>query len=361
MANKSGVSDQVISLPEGGGALEGIGEKFSPDLFTGTGNFSVPIDLPKGRNEFQPELTLTYSTGNGNGPFGLGWHLSVPGVSRKTSEGVPIYDDSADVFVLSGAEDLVPVPPDSDDERISDPATQQQYRPRTEGLFAWIVHHSSRAQGTDHWEVESKDGLTSWYGTPGELGTDPAVVADPTDREHVFEWKLTRTEDPFGNRIVYEYDRDSGQDEHHQDHWDQTYLRRIKYVDFDGEEPGPGGEGGEPNYLISVEFEYEDRPDAFSAYNARFEIRTRKRCSRIVIKTHVDQHGAYREEGRTIRSYELTYVDERDKLSDPLNGTSQLTQIQVIGHDGQDGDQSEAMPPLEFEYSTFDPEGKDFW
>ena len=32
-----------IALPKGGGALSGIGEKFSPDLHTGTGNFSVPI------------------------------------------------------------------------------------------------------------------------------------------------------------------------------------------------------------------------------------------------------------------------------------------------------------------------------
>jgi hypothetical protein len=37
MSNKSGISSQVISLPQGGGALNGIGEKFSPDLFTGTG------------------------------------------------------------------------------------------------------------------------------------------------------------------------------------------------------------------------------------------------------------------------------------------------------------------------------------
>jgi hypothetical protein len=51
MSNKSGTSEQVISLPTGGGALSGIGETFSPDLFTGTGNFTVPIALPPGRNE----------------------------------------------------------------------------------------------------------------------------------------------------------------------------------------------------------------------------------------------------------------------------------------------------------------------
>jgi hypothetical protein len=104
VSNKSGVSEQVISRPKGGGALKGIGEKFSPDLQAGTGNFTVPIGLPPGRNGFQPELALTYSTGNG--PFGLGWALSVPGVSLKTSKGIPRYQGE-DVDVLSGAEDLV--------------------------------------------------------------------------------------------------------------------------------------------------------------------------------------------------------------------------------------------------------------
>ena len=32
----------------------------------------MPIALPPGRNGFKPQLNLTYSTGNGNGPFGLG-------------------------------------------------------------------------------------------------------------------------------------------------------------------------------------------------------------------------------------------------------------------------------------------------
>src|SRR5688572_3326630 len=83
----------MISLPQGGGALHGLGEKFIPDLHTGTGNFSVPITLPQGRNGFQPQFELAYSTGNGNGSFGLGWNFSVPGVTRKTSHGIPRYNE----------------------------------------------------------------------------------------------------------------------------------------------------------------------------------------------------------------------------------------------------------------------------
>jgi hypothetical protein len=115
MGNNSSSPSQIISLPKGGGSLHGIGEKFSPDLHTGTGNFTVPIALPLGRNGFQPQLNLVYSTGNGNGPFGLGWNLSIPGIARQTAKGIPRYRDydpdltKRGIFILSGAEDLVPV------------------------------------------------------------------------------------------------------------------------------------------------------------------------------------------------------------------------------------------------------------
>src|SRR5262245_22985289 len=151
MSATAGASSQVIALPKGGGALHGIGEKFAPDLHTGTGNFTIPIALPPGRNGVQPQLNLVYSTGNGNGPFGLGWNLSVPGVSRKTSKGIPRYDDTRDVFILSGAEDLVPVARPAvlslpalplvglgnrGGERSKGAPSTTRYRPRTEGLFA---------------------------------------------------------------------------------------------------------------------------------------------------------------------------------------------------------------------------------
>src|SRR5947209_6248704 len=180
MSNKSNSASQTISLPSGGGALHGIGEKFSPDLYTGTGNFTVPLALPSGRNGFQPQLSLVYSSGNGNGPYGLGWSLSIPGVSRKTSKGIPIYDDTKDTFLLSGAEDLVPV------EQVPG---AMRYQPRTEGLFARIHHYHDTTN--NYWEVKSKDGLVSVYGLPEAAGSDHSVVAKPSDRSRVFSWKLT--------------------------------------------------------------------------------------------------------------------------------------------------------------------------
>jgi hypothetical protein len=335
MSNTSGTSEQVISLPKGGGALHGISEKFSPDLFTGTGNFTVPIALPPGRNGFQPELNLVYSSGHGNGPFGLGWGLSIPGVSRKTSKGVPLFDDAKDTFILSGVEDLVPV--------ADELPGATRYQPRTEGLFARIYHH--RDASNDYWEVRSKDGLMSLYGTPGVIGNDPAVVAKPTDRSHIFAWKLTRTTDPFGNRIDYLYKRDAIQtDGAHQ--WDQLYLSEIRYIDY--------GDPATPQFLVTIHFTYEDqpRPDPFSDYRAGFEIRTIQRCTKIAISTHA-------ETDILTRTYDLVYLDQRGLPGEqlPRNGVSLLCQINVTGHDG---DRTEELPPLEFGFTLFAPEKRHF-
>ena len=98
----------------------------------------------------------------------------------------------------------------------------------------------------------------SHYGTPAAIGTDPAVIADPADRTKTFAWKLTQTQDPFGNQIVYEYERDTDEDGPH--HWDQVYLKRIRYVDYE--------DAGQTKFLVSVTFEYDDRPDPFSEYRS---------------------------------------------------------------------------------------------
>jgi hypothetical protein len=72
---------------------------------------SVPIAASPGRSGFGPQLALSYDSGAGNGPFGFGWSLSLPSIARKTEKGLPQYHDAidSDVFILSGAEDLLPV------------------------------------------------------------------------------------------------------------------------------------------------------------------------------------------------------------------------------------------------------------
>src|SRR5256884_3020785 len=114
------VAVPTLTLPKGGGAIRGIGEKFAANPATGTGSLSVPIATSPGRSGFGPQLSLSYDSGAGNGPFGFGWSLSLPAITRKTDKGLPQYLDSeeSDVFILSGAEDLVPVLVQSDGDWI---------------------------------------------------------------------------------------------------------------------------------------------------------------------------------------------------------------------------------------------------
>src|SRR5438094_4557148 len=141
-----GIVAPSISLPKGGGAIRGIGEKFAANPVTGTGSMSVPIATSPGRSGFGPQLSLSYDSGAGNGPFGFGWNLSLPAITRKTDKGLPQYRDveESDVYILSGAEDLVPVLKQDNqgkwvrDEFERDGYKVKRYRPRIEGLFARI-------------------------------------------------------------------------------------------------------------------------------------------------------------------------------------------------------------------------------
>lgn len=352
MSNKSGIGSNIISLPKGGGAQGGMGESFSPDLFTGTGNYSVPIGVPTGRNGFQPQLSLGYSTGNGNSPFGLGWGLSVPGVSRKTNRGIPVYDDDKDVFVLTGAEDLVLL------EKQSNTSNgiahhEWQYRPRTEGLFARILHHQY-SDGRDYWEVKSKNGLTSYYGSSHNSG-DAFQLSNPAVPDNIFAWQLSKTEDLFGNKIEYSYERVVVNEQAH--HAVQHYLKSIHYVNYQ--------DAGSERYLCSVQFHYSDRPDAFSSGRAGFEVRTTRRCTAITTHTHpkdADLPAGYAPTvgGNTLlnKRYELRYQDELGV--GPLNGVSLLAELVISSTDKATGE-TESMPPLSFGYTEFSPEQRDLF
>ncbi len=209
MSNK-GIGIAAPTLPKGGGAIRGIGETFQPNPFTGTATLSIPIKTSPCRG-FEPVLSVDYSSGSGNGPFGLGFGLAIPNVSRKTEKGIPQYD-ARDTFILSNADDLVPAlvmrdgvwQPDEATANDSDDGTStthvRRFRPRTEGLFAHIEQRTRQSDGNAHWVVTTKENVTSVFGR-----SDNARVVDPADPTRIYQWLLEESWDARGNRIVYEY------------------------------------------------------------------------------------------------------------------------------------------------------------
>ena len=85
------------ALPKGGGAIQGTGKGWGDVGASGMATFEIPLPVSPARS-YAPALSLTYHSGAGNGPFGLGWSVPLPAVSRRTSHGVPAYTEH-DVIV----------------------------------------------------------------------------------------------------------------------------------------------------------------------------------------------------------------------------------------------------------------------
>src|SRR5438067_6967382 len=280
------VAAPTLSLPKGGGAIRGIGEKFGANPVTGTGNMTVPIATSPGRSGFGPQLSLSYDSVAGNGPFGLGWNLSLPAITRKTDKGLPRYQDAqdteSDVFILSGAEDLVPVlkqdTPGTWTYEELQPRTVngttyhiRRYRPRVEGLFAHIERWTNAAQPDDiFWRSISKDNITTWYGR-----SDNSRIADPANPERIFSWLICETYDDKGNIITYHYKAEDAEQvdlsqAHQQNRGDKLdprrtanrYLKDIRYGNhtpylpkLEADQPWPEPPGDD-NWYFEVVFDY---------------------------------------------------------------------------------------------------------
>ena len=390
---KQGVSAPAITLPKGGGAIHGMGEKFAANPVTGTGSMSIPIATSPGRSGFGPQLSLSYDSGAGNGPFGLGWNLSLPSITRKTDKGLPKYQDAdeSDVFILSGVEDLVPVLIENGEtwEREIIPPrivegktyTIQCYRPRIEGLFARIERWTNQADLTDtFWRSISKDNITTWYGK-----TEESRIADPSEPDHIFTWLICESYDDKGNAIAYQYaeENSDGIDlsqahEHNRSLNSRTanrYLKSIKYGNLNPYLPILTETGawpalpGDDEWLFEVVFDYGEhdvnnplpkelinnwpvRNDPFSSYRAGFEVRTYRLCQRVLMFHHFPDE---QDVGQNclVRSTDFTYSYEKDptSLQNPI--FSFLLSATQTGYKRNDagGYLSKSLPPVEFEYT----------
>ena len=196
-----------LELPKASGSLRGLGEKFQAGGPTGTGSLSIPLAISPCRGGAEPKLALKYDSAQGQGPFGMGWRLSVPSIVRRTDKGIPRYADAqdSDVFILSDQEDLVPVSAavDGGGQAVSltdGPYRVDAFRPRVEGLFARIERRTHLVTGDTHWRSITAGNVTSVFGL-----SSSARITDPSNPRHVFRWLLEATFDTGGHATFYEY------------------------------------------------------------------------------------------------------------------------------------------------------------
>ncbi|VVQ21613.1 SpvB/TcaC N-terminal domain-containing protein [Pseudomonas fluorescens] len=385
-----GLTPEIVA-PKGGGALSGMGEKFAADPVTGTGSMSVPIATSPGRSGFGPQLSINYNSGAANGPFGFGWNLSLPVVSRKTEKGLPQYGaaQEPDIFMLSGAEDLVPVLLRVDNDWVREvlpprtvygqPYSIQRYRPRVEGLFARIERWVNTADAADtFWRSISKDNVTTWYGR-----TAQSRIADPLDPRRIFSWLICESHDDKGNAVFYDYkpedsagvDLSQVSERNRSDltRSAQRYVKRIRYgnrvpylPDLTATAPPPPPvdwcfevvfDYGEHDLLAPVPQETSQawacRPDPFSNYRACFEIRTYRLCRRVLMFHHFAGES-------NVGLDCLVRATHLEHASAPPVDTTQpfyafLRAVTQTGYvrDGA-GYRASSLPPLEFDYTQAD-------
>ncbi len=379
-----------LGLPRGG-AIRGLGETFSPDEFSGAANLSVPIPLMPCRG-FEPALALNYSSGSGNGPFGLGFALSLPSIARATNKGTPRYDGD-DHFVIQGNDYLVPLDGEARNSTLTTEGEDmefhvQRYAPRRVGDFALIEFWQSKHD--DHrsfWKVTGEDHVIRIFGWSAA-----ARVANPDAPGQVFRWLLEESYDVSGNHQLYEYLEENTENvdtlavyEHNRVVGAQRYPARIRYGN---DRPIADSillndRTDEPGWHFEVVFNYGQytlppanmqpcaptgdwacRPDPFSTYAAGFEVRTYRRCESILCFSSFAELGA---EPVLVAALRLRYAD----VSEANGFLSQIAGITETGYT-MGGPRSRgraaapqafeelSYPELEFGYTIFQPAGRDF-
>jgi hypothetical protein len=375
------VEPAAISKPQGGGAVRSIGEKFAANPVTGTGSLSVPISVPPSRDGSAPSLSIAYDSGAGNGPFGFGWRLGTPSISRKTEARLPEYQDETegDVFLLTGSEDLVPVTMPGGLQRPA-PALRalpdgrqfdvRSYRPRIEGLYARIERWTDRNTGISHWRSISKDNTTTLYGF-----TPESRIADPSDATRVYTWLICESFDDKGNATAYRYKAEDLAlvDRTRISERNRTPLsvgcnRHLKRVCYGNRLPHVDGEdlSLRTDWMFEIVFDYgehysEDadgqpvvahyaddqrpwtpRQDPFSSTRSGFEIRTYRLCRNILTYHRFPELGP---------NPHLTRVLSLDYRETPVGSFIRSVTEKGIGHSANGALFSRSLPPLELEYS----------
>ena len=387
------VQAPTITLPKGGGALKNIDEKFNVNAANGTASFSVDLPFSKTRGNFIPAMSLSYNSGSGNSEFGLGWNLNFSSIQRKTDKKLPVYKDAdeSDIFMFTGAEDLIPsLKKDGAGNWQIDETTDaitgytiKRYRPRIEGGFSRIEKITPKDTTAVYWRVTDRNNVVTIYGRSAS-----AQLFNPSNQQQVFKWLPELSYDDKGNCFEMEYVKENfinvintlseGNRLNGNAACTNIYLKRIKYGNenpyfpdlanpFDP--PAPVN----PKYFFETVFDFGDHDDLiptpaiqkdwlcrfepFSQCKAGFEIRTYRLCKRILFFHYFKElNDGINAAPCLVQSLDLNFRLFQNPLATPSQKrNAEADYIIALQQSGyikkQDGSYSKkSLPPIEFFY-----------
>ncbi len=284
-----GMSPRTIKLPNGPASIKGLGESFAPNPFTGTGSFSIPIEVPPA--QLSPQLSVGYAAGSGKGLLGLSFDLPFLKIIRTTAKGAPKFDEN-DRFAVMG--------PGLNDELVRVAADVPRYRLKNESAYALFERDAAK----DQWVVRLPGNQVMYLGA--------SAGSREQTKGRTYAWLIEKHVDAFQHEVRYTYDVEQGK-------------RRPSRIDYQGHALADG-------YKNRVEFFYELRPDPFTDYSYGGPIRTTHRLTKIVAS----------QGPRTMRSYVFGY--ESSELH------SLLSSVRMFGEGALEAPGTLAMPTLRLGY-----------
>ncbi|KAI1862876.1 hypothetical protein JX265_008922 [Neoarthrinium moseri] len=351
-----------------GGAFRSIGTNGQADFMANPANGSFSVSLPihtsSARDNFGPNLQLSYSSGAGNGIFGIGWHLKgSSSISRKTAKEIPRYDDQKDEFVFDGDLELSLKSNGSVDQVQRNGFLVTKYRPRIDSQMLITEKWVNLTDAADvHWRTISSDNVVSIYGH-----TSSSRIADGS---RIFSWLITRTYDAVGNAMEFVYKSEDGVGrptplpvwEQNRSDFHQKYLKSILYGNktpfrrsrdaTSSDEAWPSnwmfeavldfGEHGGDIPVVEEVAPWKARHDIFSMANSGFDIRTYRICRRILMFHYFGD----KKEGDLVSSTSFIY-DESPHRSLLTSATTRGYMTRTTGEI-----ETETAPATQFRYSS---------
>ena len=231
---------------------------------TGSANYVIPIEVPKGIAGLEPAVSINYNSQFANGLMGYGWNVAAFSAISRCGKSY-YYDNVTEAPQLSSSDNLM-----LDGQRlllisgqnlVDGAKYRMEYDPFTE--ITYKVVNSVLC-----FVVRTKDGMTKVFGSTSDSNIEASSGS-------TLFWVLSKVTDKNGNTINYKYDEIVNNGE--------FYLTKIEYA------------GNR-----SLEFAYEIRSDKQKTYFAGVQINNNKILKSI--STYIGQ--------TRIRQYQFNYTND---------------------------------------------------